>query len=181
MCCFTLDVWGRQHRSRKLRALLFWECLKDSGNRGNLKSIVFFMGCLFVRDDVLFGLLSRSSASVEVRRRKGESKPQIKVLSKVWLMRLYVTNNDSLSFFSGGRIFCVFTADLNRDFRSRATEKRFKNSKRQTGTDTFGNLFLLKISKPEIRSEKNVSVVQCETDSKPETTVVLHMRTVNVV
>lgn len=59
------------------------------------------MGCLFVRDDVLFGLLGRSSASVEVRRRKGESKPQTKVLSKVWLMRLYVTNNDSLSFFSG--------------------------------------------------------------------------------
>lgn len=66
------------------------------------------MGCLFVRDDVLFGLLSRSSASVEVRRRKGESKPQIKVLSKVWLMRLYVTNNDSLSFFRVKDLLCFY-------------------------------------------------------------------------
>lgn len=180
MCCFTLDVWGRQHRSRKLRALLFWECLKDSGNRGNLKSIVFLWAAYLW--GTMFCLAYLADRQHQWRFGDVKVKVSLKLRSCLksdwcdcmWLITI-------LSPFFGWRIFCVFTADLNRDFRSRATEKRFKNSKRQTGTDTFGNLLLLKIRKPEIRSEKNVSVVQCETDSKPETTVVLHMRTVNVV
>ena len=48
-----------------------------------INTVFFLMRCLFVRDDVLFGLLSQSSASLEVWVRKGESKPQIKVLSEV--------------------------------------------------------------------------------------------------
>ena len=92
-------------------------------------------------------------------------------------MILYVTNNDS------SRVFLKKFLSLIWIVTSEAEQQKrdLKIAKDKLALTRFGNLLLLKINEPEIRSENNFLCGAVWEGFEPKTTVVLRIRTVTVV